>query len=914
VIGVLGVYQDITARKRAEEAVRDREAFLRRVIDLTPAFVVVKDRLSRFVMANRAMADAYGTTPDALLGRSDADFNPDPDEAAAFARDDARVIDTRTPITVPEERFTRASGEVRWLQTSKVPLVGPDGGCSELLAVAADITDRKRAEAEREAVVRRLQLQVERLPLGLVATGPDFALTEWNPAAERMFGFARAEVLGKSCFDLHVPPHARPYVEDLFRRLRAGDMTAHGLNENVTRDGRVITCEWFNTPLFGSGGEFRGVLSMVADVTDRRRAEEALRLRDRAIRAVAAGVVITDPGRPDNPMVYASPGFERLTGYAAAEIVGRNCRLLQGPGTDPEAVAEVRAAVRDGRECSVELLNYRKDGTPFWNALTLSPVRDDGGRVTHFVGVQQDVTARRQAEEESARLAGIVAGSDDAIIGIDMGGAVTSWNAGAERLYGYAAAEAVGRHFSVLFPPDRAGEAGAALARVGRGEAVPAFQTVRLHKSGRRVDVAESVSPVRDRAGRVVGASKIAHDIGRMKALEEQFRQAQKMEAVGRLAGGVAHDFNNLLTVITGYGQIVHDALPSGHPSRELVAEITKAGDRAAGLTRQLLAFSRQSVLEPKVLDVNALVRDLEKMLRRLLGEDIDLRATLDPALGRVRADPGQLEQAVVNLCVNARDAMPTGGKLTVETHDADLDGSYAAAHPDVRPGPYVLVAVSDTGTGMTADVRARIFEPFFTTKGAGKGTGLGLAMVFGFVKQSGGHVAVYSEPGLGSTFKLYLPRVDAPAAGKSGPAAGGDAAGGRDGPAGGGRGGGPHPGPARPVDVRVRGAGGRQRAGGAAGRGRPPRADRPAGDGRGDARRDGRAGRGRGGRRPPPGDRGAVHQRVHRRRGDAARRAGGRRPLPLEAVHPVHPGPESPGRTRPEGVTTSARLARACR
>ena len=267
--------------------------------------------------------------------------------------------------------------------------------------------------------------------------------------------------------------------------------------------------------------------------------------------------------------------------------------------------------------------------------------------------------------------------------------------------------------------------------------------------------------PVRDKAGQVVRYVGVALDITGRKLLEDQFRQAQKMEAVGRLAGGVAHDFNNLLTVINGYSEMTLDSLPAADPARQYLEEVKKAGNQAAFLTRQLLAFSRQHVLAPQVLDLNAVLADVEKMLRRLIGEDVDLAVVQGSGLGRVKADPGEINQIIVNLAVNSRDAMPRGGKLTIETSNVELDTAYAEKHPFVASGRYVMLAVSDTGIGMDPETQAHIFEPFFTTKEKGKGTGLGLAMVYGTVKQSGGFIWVYSEAGKGTTFKIYLPRLE---------------------------------------------------------------------------------------------------------------------------------------------------------
>jgi PAS domain S-box-containing protein len=370
---------------------------------------------------------------------------------------------------------------------------------------------------------------------------------------------------------------------------------------------------------------------------------------------------------------------------------------------------------------------------------------------------------RRRSSERERFFSAVVESSNDAIITKSLDGTITAWNQAAERLFGYSSSEAVGRHIRLIVPEGRRDEMYDILERIGRGESVERVETKRLHKDGREVDVSLTVSPLRSATGEIVGASNIARDLTEKLAAEAQFRQAQKMDAIGQLTGGVAHDFNNILTVITGTIDILADAVADRPDLVPIAKLIDDAADRGAQLTKHLLAFARKQPLQPRDIEVNSLIVETAKLLRPTIGGQIEVSPKLAADVWPAMVDPSQLSTAILNLALNARDAMPDGGKLVIETRNVHLDEGYASMHNDLTVGDYVMVAVSDTGTGISAENIEKVFDPFFTTKEVGKGTGLGLSMVFGFVKQSGGHIKIYSEVGHGTSVKIYLPRSIGP-------------------------------------------------------------------------------------------------------------------------------------------------------
>ena len=469
---------------------------------------------------------------------------------------------------------------------------------------------------------------------------------------------------------------------------------------------------------------------------------------------------------PDGRVVYASPAVYSTLGYRPRQLEGHHLSELSNDD-DPTTMDQILDQLRstNGPYRAEHRLRHA-DGRYVWLETTGRAIRDPvWGNLVELVTASRDIDARKEAESalraSDEFIRALFDSSPVAIIATDMSLTVVQWNGAAERLFGWTAEEVIGKPYP-LASEAMMSEIDRSRARALRDGRFIDVQVQRLRRDGSLVDLSLSVGVIKNAQSQPSGFVLLAADLSERAKLEAQLRHAQKMDAVGQLAGGIAHDFNNLLTVVTGYAGIVLAELPKDEPIRPDIEEIIGAADRATVLTRQLLAFSRQQILEPRVLDLNEVVEGMEQMLRRVLPADIKVTMRLDPSLGWINADPGQLEQVLMNLIVNARDAIPEGGALVIETSDVTLDEMDAGAPAGAVSGDYVTLTVNDTGCGIETAIQSRIFEPFFTTKEPGKGTGLGLSTAHGIVTQSGGYIAMHSEPGLGANFKVYLPRVKA--------------------------------------------------------------------------------------------------------------------------------------------------------
>jgi len=596
----------------------------------------------------------------------------------------------------------------------------------------------------------------------IIAQSLDGTILGWNDAAEQLFGYSAEQAIGQNV-DLIVPSDRSIEVRQILDQIGQGSRIKHHETVRRRKDGTLVPVSLSISPIRSASGEVVGASKIARDITETQLTQYALSReieeRQSLFETSLDLILVTDS---IGTFVQVSPSALAILGYAPEEMVGQSAQEFIFFDDLEKTRDEMRSA-RSGGVIRNFLSRYvHKDGRII--VLSWMGTWSEAGRRYYFVGRDLTETHRAQlALIESSRLArGIIETALDGFIQMDQDGFVLDWNTQAEKIFGWTRAEVVGRLLADLIIPERHRRShGVGVQRfleTGKGPVLNNRVEIEAQRrDGSLLTVELSVTAFQRRDDVVFNG--FVRDLTNEIARETQYRQAQKMEAIGQLTGGVAHDFNNILTVITGTIEILAEGVADRPDLAAITKMIDEAAQRGADLTKHLLAFARKQPLEPRELDINTLVVATGKLLRPTLGERIEIHTRLADVPWLAFVDPNQLTTAILNLALNARDAMPDGGKLTIETQNVELDQAYAELNSEVKAGPYVLVAISDTGSGIPADLLEKVFEPFFTTKETGKGTGLGLSMVYGFVKQSGGHIKIYSEQGVGTTVRLYLPR-----------------------------------------------------------------------------------------------------------------------------------------------------------
>ena len=772
-------------------ASQDNKESLQTFFNALDDLVFVFDPEGRILFANPAAQNLLGYTPAELAGMAAFDFHP-PEQRQEAAKLLAGVIAgkiTICPIPLQARDGTRILVETKILH-------GQWRGKDALFGMGRDITERKQAEEAVRQSEERYRAVVETAPDVVYAISDKGVFASLNPAFEAITGWARTEWLGKSFAPLVHPEDASLAVE-MFQKVLRGDKPPPYELRILSKSGKYLVGEFTSTPYIRDG-KVAGKLGIVRDITERKRAEKALRQGEVRLERINRCLLELGPNFDSN--------INRLTALCG-ELLGATCALynrLQGdllcsqgqwqtpPGFKSEDAPTGHICydvIRNNREDAVVITNLprtsyaesdpnvRAQGLQTYMGCAVKcegkavgslcvvygtdyqPTDDDRRILGIIASAIGNEDTRKQAEAELNRLMTAIEQTPESVVITDTEGRILYVNPVFERVTGYSRAEVIGQNPRLL----KSNRQDSAFYRqlwgkISAGE-VWRGRFINKKKDGTLFTEDAVIAPVRDEKGAVTNHIAIKRDISHELELEVQYRQTQKIDSIGRLAGGVAHDFNNILAVICGHTDLALAQLSPDAPLRSNLECIQESADHAANLTRQLLAFGRGQVIEPRRINLNELIVNLNKMLRRLIGEDIKLVTQTAPDLGQIKADPGQIEQVLLNLVVNARDAMPDGGTLTIRTDNVTLDEDYARSHL-ISPGDYVMVSVSDTGVGMTDEVKQHIFEPFFTTKEQGKGTGLGLATCFGIIQQSNGHIHSDSQVDKGTQFKIYLPRV----------------------------------------------------------------------------------------------------------------------------------------------------------
>jgi len=770
--------QSITGGSTASSgAVEESSAVDRFQVVFDQAAIGIKlvDGDGRLLDVNEAVCGILGYERQELIGRNFVDLI-DPEDRPQAQALASRLLAGEMPRCQIEKRYRRKDGTLVWVRVTS-SLAGAGTSQPYRISVVEDISERKQAEEALQAGEARLRTILDAIPIGAVVGDESGRIVEANKAYLDLIGRTRDDLLsGHVRWDEITPPEWLAADERAVAEARTRGVSTLYEKEYL-RNGERIPVLVGLAKL--GGGETMAAFTL--DIRERKAAEAALRARTLEWEALVetAPVATWFTYDPDLQEVKANRFAAKLldvpliskfapSGFSATAYPPR--RIYRNDVEPPVTEYPLARAIR-GEEVRNEEWEVRfDDGRSIALLYNATALRDTTGAVIGAMSTAVDITERKRSEaalrEREARLQSILDTVPEALITINNRGLIESFSRSAETLFGYRAEEAIGRNVSMLMPSPHREEHDGYIARyvrtgerriIGTGRVVQAQR-----KDGSQFPVELAVGEVK--VGERLLFTGFIRDLTANQKIEQELRQAQKMEAVGQLTGGIAHDFNNLLTVILGNLEMLEMRLTDGHPTdpvqAELAREARETAEHGARLTESLLAFGRRQPLQPRLTDVGMLVGEMTPLLRRTLGETVRVTGRSDNDLWPVLVDPSQLQNALLNLAINARDAMPCGGRLTITPENTELDADYARMHPEVRAGRYVLIAITDTGTGMPRDVQERAFEPFFTTKEVGAGSGLGLSMVYGFVKQSGGHVAIYSEPGHGTTIRMYLPRA----------------------------------------------------------------------------------------------------------------------------------------------------------
>jgi PAS domain S-box-containing protein len=766
------------------------EGLFRVLVERNPDAVCVVDPDFTLRFANPAITQLLGWPIDQLIGTSVTAYLH-PNDIAKGLELFGQILATPGSTGASALQIRGADGCFRECEGVAINLVG-DPQVRGVMVVFRDATERRRVERAREESEERFQVLADHAPVMMWIDDANMQMIWENATTLEFTGRSLDQDLGMGWVDMIHPDDRSASVADYQRAFLARQ--PYAIEYRIRRtDGAWRRILDKGVPRWLASGAFAGYVGCFLDLTELReaseRAQETEQRYDRMVAALQEGIVLQEA---DGRITACNASAERILGLSADQITGRTSldprwRAVRADGSPfPGEEHPAMVSLQTGQAQSDVIMGLCKpDGTLTWININCQPIVRPGevkpsATVTSFSDITDRLLAEREVRASQERYRAFVEHSSEGVwrmemtppLPIDLPVAeqvqwilecsiIAECNLEFVRMYGYERPEEmIGKRLSEFMPAEDPTTREYIAAAVGNGYRMVDAESVEIARGGEKKNFLNNFVGIVE-AGQLKRFWGTQRDITERKLMEEHFRQARKMETAGRLAGGIAHDFNNLLTAILGTAELLLHDLSADDSHRSDVEEIRRAANRAAGLTRQLLAFSRRQVLQPRILDLNAVVLGTEKMLQRVIGEDIRLVTHLAPDLGLVKADPGQVEQVILNLSVNARDAMPRGGELRIETRNHLFEGAQSGAEAIMPAGSYVLLLVTDTGTGMTGEIQRHLFEPFFTTKEPGKGTGLGLATVYGIVKQSGGFVFADSELDKGSSFRMYLPRVE---------------------------------------------------------------------------------------------------------------------------------------------------------